>query len=148
MKNGTVFEDSVRTFGISGADEPVVCKLVRPAKIRFLNRTRPEGWLTPTADHLLRTHINLVKKIQKFLPAVRVRAEYAKFDIAGMNNPGIQGREYQSGRMKGYSNAAEYALCRDSHACLICGKKNCGLSGHHVRWLSEGGRDVPENIIT
>ncbi|MCP4123004.1 MAG: hypothetical protein GY751_14730 [Bacteroidetes bacterium] len=148
LKNGTVFEDSVRTFDISGTDEPVVCKFVRPAKIRFQNRTRPDGWLTPTADHLLLTHINLVKKIRKFLPVDRVRAEYAKFDIAGINNPEISGTKYQSGRMKGYSNATECALCRDNHTCVICGKRNCKLSGHHVRWLSEGGRDVPENIIT
>ncbi len=158
VKNDTVFEspgqlrlfedNSARRYDISGTEEPIVCKFIRPAKLRFQNRTRPDRWLTPTADHLLRTHINLVKKIQKFLPVVHIRVEYAKFDIAGINNPGIQGGEYQSGRMKGYSNATEYALCRDSHACVICGKRNCRLSGHHVRWLSDRGRDVPENIIT
>ena len=67
LKNGTVFEDSVRTFDISGTDEPLVCKFVRPAKIRFQNRIRPDGWLTlPRQIICCRPTLISLKKYRSF----------------------------------------------------------------------------------
>ena len=52
---------------LPGCEKELLCIGIKNKEAKFSNRTRPEGWLTPTANQLLQTHINLVKKIQKFL---------------------------------------------------------------------------------
>lgn len=146
-KAGTLFES--KEFRIAGIKNPLVCKKIKPRAIRFHNRKRPKGWLTPTASHLLATHIHFVQKANKILPVKEVSVEYAQFDIQKLENQQISGTEYQSGRMKGYRNTTEYVLCRDKHACQLCGKKNGGrLEVHHLVWKEQGGQDTPENLVT
>jgi len=93
-------------------EEPITVKSIKPKLIRFHNRKHGKNkeklaWIVhnPTLNHVLQTHINMVKKIRKILPIQEVRVEYAKFDIQKLKNPAIQGSEYQAGRMKGYQNA-------------------------------------------
>lgn len=44
------------------ADKFVTCKLIRNTEARFCNRKRCPDWLTPTVNHLVQTHLNVVKK--------------------------------------------------------------------------------------
>lgn len=69
-------------------------KVFKNKQSRFCNRKRKEGRLTPTAIQLLHTHINLVKKLQKFLPISEITLEINKFDFAKMENPNIKNWEY------------------------------------------------------
>lgn len=46
---------------------------------RFNNRKRSARWLTPTANQCVRTHINLAKHINHFLPIKSWTMEYNKF---------------------------------------------------------------------
>mgnify|MGYP001609636203 FL=1 len=146
-KAGTAFE--TKEFAIASMAEPLVCKWIKPKAIRFHNRSRRDGWLTPTANHLLESHIHFVQKAMKILPITRVSVEYGQFDLQKLDNPDIQSTQYQNGRMKGYSNAREYVLCRDKHTCQFCGKKeNVHLAAHHLVWREHGGQDTPENLVT
>lgn len=145
-KSKTCFE--WKTYRIAGTEKPLRCKRIKPRLIRFHNRRRKEGWLTPTARHLLQTHINFIAGIAARLPVRVVRLEYAKFDLQKLDNPEIEGKEYQSGRKRGYTNTQDYVLCRDRHTCRLCKKSKSELRVHHVIWRSKGGADTPENLVT
>ena len=146
VQAGTTFDQ--KEYLIAGYESSITCKLIKPSPIRFANRKRTEKWLTPTGNHLLETHINFVKKISKILPISKVVVEYGKFDLHKLANPEVTGRQYQTGRMSGYTNISEYVLCRDKHTCQSCGKKTGKKHVHHVIWRRDGGADTPENLIT
>jgi N6-L-threonylcarbamoyladenine synthase len=116
---------------------------------RFLNRTKPKGWLAPSVQYRLNSHVNLIARVKKILPVINVRVETAAFDIQKIKNPEIQGKEYQQGPQLGYYNVREYCLDRDNHTCRHCkGKsKDKVLNLHHLESRKTGG-DRPENLVT
>ncbi len=122
----------------------------RYRKPRFLNRRRPEGWLAPSIQHKLDSHIKAVSQVAKILPISKVVVEVASFDIQKIKNPDISGEDYQNGEQKGFWNVREYVLFRDDHTCQICkGKsKDTVLEVHHITPRSKGGTDRPDNLIT
>ena len=61
------------------AEKFITCKIIRNTESRFCNRKRKDGWLTPSARHLVQTHVNLVHKIQKYLPVTDVALEVNRF---------------------------------------------------------------------
>lgn len=75
---------------LPGCDNPVMLKDIINTESRFNNRKRPEGWLTPTATQLLRTHLNLIELVKKILPVSRIAVELNKFAFMAMDNPSIQ----------------------------------------------------------
>jgi hypothetical protein len=119
-------------------------KAIKNKQSRFCNRKRKEGWLTPTATQLLRTHINLVKKIQKFLPISELVLEINSFDIAKLENPNIKNWEYAKGKLFGFKNKEEYIYHQQDGKCLFC--KHDIEHYHHVIWRSRGGSDTVDNI--
>ena len=117
---------------------------------RFLNRTRPEGWLAPSVEHRLNEHIKAVELVKSILPVSEITVEAAAFDIQKIKNPDIAGVEYQNGEQKDFWNAREYVLHRDGHICQACkGKKGDKiLNVHHVTHRTDGGTDSHDNLIT
>ena len=75
MAAGTTVENETIERLLPCYKKPVVCHYIRNKEARFNNRSRPAGWLTPTANHLLQTHINLIAKVAKFLPITKVVVE-------------------------------------------------------------------------
>lgn len=75
--------------------------------------------------------------------------EVASFDIQKINNPSIEGSEYQKGSQLNFFNTREYILFRDGHTCQCCkGKsKDKVLNVHHIESRKTGG-DAPNNLIT
>ena len=118
-------------------------------KARFLNRKKPEGWLAPSIQHKLDSHIKLLERVGKILPITRTVIGVAAFDIQKIKNPGISGTGYQNGDQKGFWNVREYVLYRDNHTCQNCkGKsKDPVLEVHHIISRQTGG-DSPDNLIT
>ena len=116
---------------------------------RFLNRKKPEGWLAPSIQHKLESHIKLINNIKRLLPITRIVIEVAAFDIQKIKNPEISGTEYQKGVQKDSWNAREYVLHRDNHTCQACkGKsKDRVLETHHIISRQIGG-DAPDNLLT
>ncbi len=119
-------------------------------KPRFLNRKRNNGWLAPSSHHKLDSHLKLINKVKEILPIDHIAIEVASFDIQKINNPEIDGKEYQNGVQKGFLNVREYILHRDNHLCQYCkGKsKDKILQVHHIRSKKEGATDRPEELIT
>lgn len=122
----------------------------RPA--RFNNRagSKNKGWLAPSIEHKIQTHITAIDNVRKILPISKIIVETASFDIQKINNPNIQGKEYQEGEQLGFSNVRQYVLFRDNYTCQHCkGKsKDKILHVHHIIFRSKSGSDRPENLIT
>lgn len=124
---------------------------LRYRKARFNNRvsSKRKGWLAPSIENKIQTHLTVVEKIHKFLPITNIVVETASFDIQKINNPSISGSEYQQGEQLDFFNVREYVLFRDNHTCQHCkGKsKDKVLNVHHIESRKTGG-DSPKNLIT
>ena len=109
----------------------------RYRKPRFNNRvhSKKEGWLAPSVQNKINTHINIINQISKILPLSKIIVETASFDIQKIKNPDITGTEYQEGEQLNFWNVREYVLFRDNHTCQCCkGKsKDKILNVHHIK---------------
>ncbi len=122
---------------------------VRYRKARFLNRKKEKGWLAPSIQHKLNSHIKIVEQIFKIVPISKIKVEIANFNIQKIKNPEISGKEYQQGEQLDFYNVREYVLFRDNHICKYCKgkKKDLVLQVHHLVSRQVGG-DRPENLLT
>ena len=123
----------------------------RYRKARFLNRVKPKkaGWLAPSVNHKVESHLTMIEKVHKILPISKIIVEVASFDIQKIKNPEISGVEYQQGEQLNFWNVREYILFRDGHQCQCCkGKsKDKVLNVHHIESRKTGG-NAPNNLIT
>ena len=125
------------------ADKFVTCKIIKNTEARFCNRKRMPDWLTPTVNHLVQTHINLIKKIEKYLPITDVAIEVNRFAFMQMENPNISGVNFQNGPLKGFDDV-KAAIREQQHGkCLMC--KNDIEHFHHIIPRSKGGSDTIQN---
>ena len=123
---------------------------LRFRKPRFLNRVKSKnkGWLAPSIENKIQTHLTIVGNVHKILPVSKIIVEVASFDIQKIKNPTVSSKEYQQGEQMDFWNVREYVLFRDDHQCH--GKKGCNnkiLNVHHVESRKTGG-DSPSNLIT
>lgn len=128
---------------------------IRYRKPRFLNRRNSirEGRLPPSVKHKVQAHIDEIGFCKKILPVSDLILEVSQFDTALMKNPGLINEKvrhwgYQQGFNYGYSSRRSAILHRDNYTCQCCGKKNCRLEVHHIKFKSNGGTDDEENLIT
>ena len=129
---------------LPGCKKPIRCIGIKNKEARFNNRRRKEGWLTPTANQLKQTHVNLVKKIKQFLPITAIVLEINKFAFMALDKPKIVRWEYKKGPLfgKGSVNEAVDAM-QDGH-CLLCEEKI--EAHHHIIPRSKNGSDTLGNI--
>ena len=124
---------------------------LRYRKPRFNNRVsrKKKGWLAPSVEHKIQTHIKVIADVYRILPIDKIIVETASFDIQKIKNPNISGTEYQQGEQMGFWNTREYVLFRDSHTCQHCKgrSKDKILNVHHIESRKVGG-DSPNNLIT
>jgi hypothetical protein len=119
---------------------------VRYRKPRFLNRARDNGWLAPSLQWKVDAHIRIVDMLSRIMPVERVVVEVAPFDTQKILNPDIQGVDYQNGVQKGFWDVREYCLWRAGYRSELSGKRGI-LEVHHIVSRSEGGTDIPSNLI-
>ena len=121
----------------------------RYRKPRFNNRRRKDGWLAPSVQNKVDTHLTVIRKVHEILPITKIIVEVAAFDIQKIKNPTISGTDYQKGEQLDFWNVREYALFRDGHTCQCCkGKsKDIILNVHHIESRHTGG-NAPNNLIT
>ena len=128
----------------------------RYRKPRFNNRVhaKHKGWLAPSVQNKIDTHLMVVHKACQMLPVSKITVEVASFDtqqlkadIEGLGK--LEGTDYQQGEQLGFWNVREYVLYRDGHICQCCkGKsKDKILNVHHIESRKTGG-DAPNNLIT
>ncbi len=114
---------------------------------RFDNRkkSKPKGWLAPSIKHKMNSHIKLVNKLKEILPISKVIVEVAQFNTQKMQNPEIEGVEYQQGTLQGY-NVRNYLLEKFNRQCAYCGKEDVPLEVEHIIPKSRGGSNRVDNL--
>ena len=120
-------------------------------KPRFMNRvaSKKKGWLPPSTERRLKTHINIIEKIKKILPVSKVIIEVGNFDIQKIENPNIKGKEYQQGNMFEYQNMRSYLMAREKGLCQLCQKEFSKTNPSHIHHIipqSKGGTDKSNNL--
>ncbi|MBD5559970.1 MAG: hypothetical protein HDQ87_06380 [Clostridia bacterium] len=142
-KHGTR-TDKWNPRSLPGCEEPVSVKDIRNTESRFIDRKRPDGWLTPTATQLLRTHMNVVALVSKILPVAEVAIELNRFAFMKLDDPAIEGVAYQKGPMRGFGSVREAIETIQGERCLLCGKPIEHL--HHIVPRSQNGMNTLENL--
>ncbi|NJL64953.1 MAG: HNH endonuclease [Methylacidiphilales bacterium] len=117
----------------------------RYRKPRFLNRTRPDGWLAPSLQSRIENIKTWVNKLCRFAPIVAISQELVRFDMQLMSNPDIQGKEYQQGTLAGYETR-EYLLEKLRRQCAYCGVKDVPLQVEHIHPRAKGGSNSITNL--
>ena len=115
----------------------------RPA--RFLNRTKPKGWLAPSVKSRADNVINFIKKYKKLLNINKVMIENVSFDVAQMSsNNYLIGTGYQQGNL--YQNKLRsFIFGRSNGKCVYCGAEATEID--HVIPRSNGGTNSTYNLV-
>jgi 5-methylcytosine-specific restriction endonuclease McrA len=112
---------------------------------RFLNRTRPEGWLAPSLQSRIENIKTWVKKLRNLARIEAISQELVRFDMQLMTNPDIQGKEYQQGTLAGYETR-EYLLEKWGRQCAYCGVKDVPFQVEHIHPRAKGGSNSITNL--
>lgn len=118
---------------------------IRYRKPRFLNRTRPQGWLAPSLQSRIENIKTWLNRLCKFAPIEAISQELVKFDMQLIRNPDIQGKEYQQGTLAGYETR-QYLLEKWNRECAYCGIKDVPLQIEHIHPKSKGGSNSITNL--
>jgi 5-methylcytosine-specific restriction endonuclease McrA len=117
----------------------------RYRKPRFLNRTRPVGWLAPSLQSRVENIKTWVDKLRRFAPIEAISQELVRFDMQLMRNPDIQGLLYQQGTLAGYE-VREYLLEKWGRECAYCGIKDVPFQVEHIHPRAKGGSNSISNL--
>jgi hypothetical protein len=133
---------------LPGCDKPMEVKDIINTESRFNNRIRPEGWLTPTATQLLRTHLNLVQMVGSILPITDIALEINKFAFMELANPEQKHSniDFQHGALYGTGGLKNAVRVQQQGLCLLCGEQSIEHF-HHIVPRSKRGSNTIGNIV-
>ena len=117
----------------------------RYRQARFLNRTKPKGWLAQGLRHRVETTLTWVNKLSKLAPVKTIFQELVRFDLQKIENPEVSGVEYQQGVLAGYE-VREYLLNKWERRCAYCSAENVPLQGEHIHPKTSGGTNRISNL--
>ena len=112
---------------------------------RFLNRRRPQGWLAPSLRHRVDTTLAWVKRLRRWAQVTAVSSELVRFDMQALDNPDIEGAQYQQGTLAGYE-VREYLLEKWGRQCAYCGAERVPLQVEHIHPKARGGTNRIANL--
>jgi 5-methylcytosine-specific restriction endonuclease McrA len=113
---------------------------------RFLNRgNKKPGWLAPSLQHRVDTTLAWVHRLQRLAPVSSISTELVRFDMQALENPEIEGAQYQQGTLAGYE-VREYLLEKWGRTCAYCGAKGVPLQMEHIQPRSKGGSNRISNL--
>ena len=117
----------------------------RYRKPRFLNRTRPKGWLAPSLQSRVDNIVTWVKRLWRVSNVTHISMELVRFDTQQMDNPEISGVEYQQGELAGYE-VREYLLEKFNRRCAYCKIENVPMQIEHIVPRTRGGSNRVSNL--
>ena len=116
----------------------------RYREARFLNRTRPQGWLAPSVRSRANNVINFVKKYKKFLNINKIMIENVSFDVTQMSSDTkLWSNDYKQGKLYN-KNLREFIFNKTKDRCSYCGAKAEEID--HVIPRSNGGTNSLYNL--
>lgn len=115
---------------------------------RFLNRAKPKGWLPPSLLSRVGNVSTWVRRLVAAAPVSKIHVETVRFDTQLMQNPNIEGVEYQQGTLYDWE-LREYLLYRHQHTCAYCSGLSSDqiLEREHVIAKSRGGTNRLGNQV-
>ena len=114
----------------------------RPA--RFLNRTKPKGWLAPSVKSRADNVINFIKKYKKLINIDKVMIENVSFDTAQMTSDDcLIGTDYQQGLLYN-TKLREFIFSKTNGRCSYCGTKATEVD--HIVPRAKGGTNSTYNL--
>jgi 5-methylcytosine-specific restriction endonuclease McrA len=117
----------------------------RYRKPRFLNRTRPKGWLPPSLSSRVANILTWVKRLLSVCRVTAISQELVRFDTQQMEDSDISGVGYQQGTLAGYE-MREFLLEKWGRTCAYCGAKDTKLEIEHIQPRSKGGSNRVSNL--
>ncbi len=112
---------------------------------RWQNRRRREGWLAPSMQSRIANILTWIVRLRKFCNITNISLELVRFDMQLMENPEIEGVEYQQGTLAGYETR-EYLLYKWGRKCAYCSKENIPLQIEHIAPRAKGGSNRVSNL--
>lgn len=126
----------------------------RYRKPRFNNRKRKDGWLAPSVQHKIDTHLHVIANVHRILPVSNIIVEVASFDTQLLKaqmegKPLPKGTDYQQGELLDW-NLREFVLFRDNYTCQWCKGKSKSkiLHTHHWNYWNGDHTNKPSALIT
>ncbi len=120
-------------------------KNLRYREKRFDNRRRADGWLPPSLQSRMNNVLSWVDRYRRLVPVTGISIENVRFDMQAMQNPEIEGVQYQQGELRGYE-VREYLLETHGRCCAYCGAEGVLLQVEHIRPKALGGSDRVSNL--
>lgn len=116
----------------------------RYREARFLNRTKPKGWLAPSVKSRANNVINFICKYKKLININKIMIEYVSFDTAQMSSDTkLIGTAYQQGPLYN-TNLREFVFSRTNGRCSYCGAKATEID--HIVPRANGGTNSTFNL--
>ena len=113
---------------------------------RFLNRTKPKGWLAPSVKSRADNILSFINKISKFIPIANISIESVSFDTSTMSeDKKLYGKEYQNGALKD-NKLRKFIFQKYDNKCAYCGTTNVKLEVEHIVSKSKGGTNSARNL--
>lgn len=112
---------------------------------RFLNRTRPPGWLAPSLESRIKNVETWVARLRRLAPIGALSMELVRFDMQLMQDATVSGVVYQQGELVGYE-IRQYLLEKWRRTCAYCGETGIPLEIEHITPRSRGGSDRVSNL--
>ncbi len=112
---------------------------------RFRNRRPRTGALPPSLESRVSNVLTWVRRLMRLCPVTAISLELVRFDTQALDNPQIEGREYQQGTLCGYE-VREYVLLKWHHQCAYCDARDVPLELDHVQPRAKGGSNRVSNL--
>jgi hypothetical protein len=112
---------------------------------RFLNRRRSPGWLPPSLRSRIGNVLIWAKRYQRLAPLTRIEIERVRFDMALMQNPEVEGVEYQRGTLAGWE-VRTYVLVKWNYRCAYCHQSSDRFELDHILPRSRHGSNRVSNL--
>jgi len=113
---------------------------------RWRNRRHKPGWLAPSLLSRVLHLLTWVTRLSRWCPLGAISQELVRFDTQVVQNPEIQGREYQRGTLF-EAEVKEYLLLKWQHQCAYCGASATRLELDHVHPRARGGSNRVSNLV-
>ncbi len=112
---------------------------------RFQNRRPCTGKLPPSLESRVCNVLTWVRRLMRLCHVTAISQEIVRFDTQALQNPQIEGIEYQHGTLYGYE-VREYVLLKWQHRCAYCDAQDVPLELDHVQPSAKGGSSRVSNF--
>ncbi len=112
---------------------------------RSQNRCKRKGTLPPSLESRICNVVTWVCRLIRLCPTTAISQELVRFDTQALENPEIEGTDYQQGSLAGYE-VRQYVLLKWNHQCAYCDAHDVPLELDHVHPRSRNGSNRVSNL--